>query len=58
VAAVLFVIMMDRIMVERHASWLADHPAASLQRDAVVSRMQHSFFHAGRVDAILASINQ
>jgi hypothetical protein len=55
VVAVLFAIAMDRIMVERHASWLVDHPTESVQREAVVARMQHSFFHAGRVEAILAA---
>ncbi len=56
VATVLFAVAMDRIMVERHASWLTDHPADSDQRAAVVARMQHSFFHAGRVEAILAAM--
>ncbi len=56
VVAVLFAVVMDRIMVERHASWLADHPTASLHREAVVARMQRSFFHAGRVETLLSSM--
>lgn len=55
VVAVLFAVVMDRIMVERHAAWLVNHPAESLQREVVVTRMQHSFFHAARVEAILAA---
>lgn len=58
VAAVLFAIVMDRIMVERHASWLADHPADSMQRDAVISRMRASFFHDGLAEALLDSTRQ
>lgn len=51
--AVLFAVVMDRIMVERHAAWLAN-PQAAAGRSRVVSRMENSFFHAGRVKAILA----
>ncbi len=58
VVAVLFAVAMDRIMVERHGAWLTAHPADTDQRAGVIARMQHSFFHAGRVEAILTTIKQ
>ncbi len=53
--AVLFALVMDRVMVERHAAWLASHPDDASSRANVVARMEQSFFHAARVKAILAA---
>lgn len=53
--AVLFALVMDGIMVERHATWLASHPDDAEGRARVVARMEQSFFHAGRAKAILAA---
>ncbi len=53
--AVLFALVMDRVMVERHAAWLTSHPEDAAGRARVVARMEASYFHAGRVKAMLTA---
>lgn len=53
VAAVLLAVAMDRAMVERHATVLADPATTPFERHQAISRINQTFFNAARAAAIL-----